>query len=257
MDPIKDLIITNNLNAIIDLIESGHLDINQQKWGHVMPLHCAIQHNRPQIVEYLIDHGAGINVLDGSGDTALDVAIDAKNLDMIKYLVSCGAVFDQNMDGRLTHTILHRVLNLGFDGRYPNYVGNGNELDIVKYVVELGVPIDKQDQYAHTALWYAVRHKQLDIVKYLVSCGADVHCRTSTNYTLLHEAARYGHMEIVQYLLSHGIDKNIRGNIDKNTAEMLAMYRHHREVAEYIDSYVYVDPVPVKGVHDIDDLIIL
>lgn len=47
--------------------------------------------NRPQLLQLLLDHGAQVNATEADGDTALDHAVYAQNLESIELLLAAGA----------------------------------------------------------------------------------------------------------------------------------------------------------------------
>ena len=51
----------------------------------------AIEHKHTPIVNYLLEHGVNINVIDGDGITPLTMACKVGNLELVKYLLDNGA----------------------------------------------------------------------------------------------------------------------------------------------------------------------
>ncbi|MDR1333938.1 MAG: ankyrin repeat domain-containing protein, partial [Holosporaceae bacterium] len=60
---------------MINLILGFHLDINAKNELDQTPLHVAVTTNNLSIVRCLLDNGAAPNVLNGKGETSLDVAV--------------------------------------------------------------------------------------------------------------------------------------------------------------------------------------
>ena len=93
---------------------------------------------------------------------------------------------------------------------------NGH-LELVKYFIGRGVPIDVPDDDGVTALQWACYNGYTDIAKFLIQNGADVDNYDYNNTTPLMDAAKGNHSEIIKLLL----DKNAKIDIiDKqfNTA---------------------------------------
>jgi len=82
---------------------------------------------------------------------------------------------------------------------------NGNE-NIVKYLVDHGAYINKQNEYGETSLHYACRNGNENIVKYLVEHGADINKQNSFHETPLHIACMSGSENIVEYLIEKGVE---------------------------------------------------
>jgi hypothetical protein len=78
---------------------------------------------------------------------------------------------------------------------------NNNQLEVVKYLVNLGADIFRNNNYA---LVVACEKGYLEIVKYLVESGANIHVH---NDEPLKWAKRNGHWEIENYLKNYAIGK--------------------------------------------------
>lgn len=131
-----------------------------------------------------LKNGADINTY--LGNYPLIIAVDAGNLDIVKYLVEHGA------DIHIVHDFpLRSASEHGY-------------LDIVKYLVEKGANINDVDLFTKP-LSLAGENGHLDVIKYLVENGADIRARDD-------EAIRYvdsyyggkNKNEIIDYLVSLG-----------------------------------------------------
>ncbi len=79
--------------AVVRIILSdGRLDVNQIMGSRLStPLVVATRHNGVGIVRLLLEHHADLNVPDGRGDLALDLAIDNHSIEIIRCLLAKGA----------------------------------------------------------------------------------------------------------------------------------------------------------------------
>ena len=91
-----------------------------------------------------------------------------------------------------------------------HYASMNGKFDIVKYLVENGVCVDKKTN-RETPLMIASIHRHLNVVQYLVENGADVnqvdsHGRISLNYfgELKNESQQNEQIQIIEYLVSKG-----------------------------------------------------
>ncbi|KAL6625855.1 ankyrin repeat-containing domain protein [Neocallimastix sp. 'constans'] len=114
----------------------------------------------------------------------------------------------------------------------------GNE-NLVKYLVELGADVNKENKFNETPLYCACRKgnekivKYLiehganvnrgneKIVKYLVEHGADVNKINQYNETPLYGACEEGNEKIVKYLVEHGANIKIDERGNKNLVKYL------------------------------------
>ncbi|KAL6597975.1 ankyrin repeat-containing domain protein [Neocallimastix sp. 'constans'] len=84
---------------------------------------------------------------------------------------------------------------------------NGNE-NIVKYLVELGANISKEDVNGATPLFYACENGNENLVKYLVEHGADIYKEDENGETSLFYTCQNGNENLVKYLVEHEANVN-------------------------------------------------
>ncbi|XP_064599134.1 tonsoku-like protein [Liolophura sinensis] len=91
--PLHRACIEGNLRKVKKLVEQGH-PLNPRDFCGWLPLHEAANHDFPEIVEYLLTHGAWINDRGGEhcgGVTPLLDAANCGNLDVMTILIDHGA----------------------------------------------------------------------------------------------------------------------------------------------------------------------
>ena len=123
--------------------------------------------------KFLVEHGADIHA---GNDFALCWAAAKGHLDVVKYLVGCGA----NIHARY-------ALSWG--------ASNGHLL-VVKFLVESGANIHTDNELA---LRWAAKNGHLNIVKYLFECGAYIHAE---NDYAFRKSKKYGHSVVYDFLES-------------------------------------------------------
>ena len=90
-----------DLASIQYLIEVENKDIDSLDKSKSSPLIYASMNNHIHLVEYLIDHGANIDLKNSYGNTALICATKFGNLEIAKLLVERGANLDlENQEGK-------------------------------------------------------------------------------------------------------------------------------------------------------------
>ncbi len=94
----------DGIKNIINLVYSG-ADVNVQNKNGDTALHLATDNENTEIIKKLIEAGADVNVQNKNGDTALHLAIDNKNTEIIKKLIEAGA--DVNVQNKNGDTALH------------------------------------------------------------------------------------------------------------------------------------------------------
>ena len=165
------------------------------------PFLKAIKAGDAKTVRALLDRGANPNARevektrtsleDGpggktiSGDTALNLAIDADSLDIVKLLLARGA----DVNGK------------GVMGFTPLISASQRNLKIVDFLLSKGAKPNQQNDYGDTAIIFAANNGETEIVATLLKHGAQIN--GGTGWTPLMQAAYNGHVDTVKYILKH------------------------------------------------------
>ncbi|XP_071115886.1 26S proteasome non-ATPase regulatory subunit 10-like [Haliotis cracherodii] len=74
----------------IDIVRHviGDFDINTRGGNGHTPLMEAVCGGHTDVVDFLVDHGADVNMVDSDGDGLLHLACEARNLKMVKHVMS-------------------------------------------------------------------------------------------------------------------------------------------------------------------------
>lgn len=149
------------------------------------------------MVRLLIKKGADVNAANAYGRTAMTIALENSNLDLVKLLLECNSKID-----------LDYVRDSWIPGRLISY-GNA---DLLGILVESGLEL-KATQKSDPLIVMACQHEHLEIISLLLEKGADINETGRDGTTALMAAVRTGKPEIVRCLLDHGADVNhISGN---------------------------------------------
>ncbi|GHT38146.1 hypothetical protein FACS189427_12040 [Planctomycetales bacterium] len=117
---IWDAIKIGNLDAVKNCIENNPSVLQQKNDKDLCPLHCAAQSAFLEVVKYLVEHGADVNVKSQYCQTPLHIAAVFGNLKVVKYLIEYGA--DVNVKDTYWYlTPLHAAVN-------------NSQLEVVKYL---------------------------------------------------------------------------------------------------------------------------
>jgi hypothetical protein len=117
----------------------------------------------------------------------------------------------------------------GFDGlvkhltlKYPQYANERGgqcgtalhsasfkgHLQVVRYLLQLGVDVNVRNSVNHTPLLLASWKGHRDLAQYLLEHGADVNLLDDDSNTPLTYAAFYGHVNVLRVLLEHNAEAN-------------------------------------------------
>ncbi|QJT94912.1 ankyrin repeat domain-containing protein [Wolbachia endosymbiont of Diaphorina citri] len=162
---IVKFLLDKDINSINDITNNG--------WT---PLHVAIQGNKLNTVELLLDRGADTEVRDIYNQTSLDLATRKGYLDI-------AGILKQVQRGKELLTAVQGV-----------------DRNKIVDLIRLGVNLEVKDNGGNTPLCISSLIGKLDIVGYLVSKGANVNAKNKDGKTPLDIARDKGYNNIVNYL---------------------------------------------------------
>ena len=176
------------------MADEGFDLLSKDKSGRTL-LHYAAEEDDPRVVpiiDFLVDSGIDVDVLDGRGATPLVWAVSGGSIPSTKRLIDLKAdieAVDSNFN-----TPLHLAAELG-------------QTDIIKVLIEAGAEVDPKNSTGDTPLHSAILSEEPDAVKLLIDSGADVNEKTYEGLTPLYMAfhAR-NNVPMIKMLINAGAD---------------------------------------------------
>ena len=194
-------------------------DVNKKNVYGLTALHIASERGNLEIVKSLLNAGAKIDEVDGSLSTPLMLAAFEGHQDIVNHLITCGASVDKK--GLNNQTALH-------------YASKRGNLEMVKSLLNAGAKIDEVEYRSlFTPLMLAAFEGHQDIVNHLITCGASVDKKGLNNQTTLHYESERGNLETVKLLLNAGA-KIDEVNGSKYTPLMLAACEGHQDIVRHL-----------------------
>ena len=187
------------------LLERG-TDMNDQDVFEWTPLHSASNNGRHEIIQFLLCHGAKVNLENCLGETLLHLIQQGRSdsqdgVSVVQLLLDGG--LDVNARDKRNWTPLHAA----------SYYGR---LKIVQALLDRGAITMAVDDHGKTPL-HQVSQGNFEslkvgcrIAELLLESGVDPNAQDNNLETPLHVASRLGRPEIVQALLGHTTVKNAR-----------------------------------------------
>ena len=145
-----------------------------------------------------------------SKDTALGIAIERGFPDVVRVLLSRGAV--SCLQDKYGRSLLYEALQAN------SLTPLSDRFAILEMLIKSGLDINSRIAEGHTALYHASLIFPDDFVGFLIEQGADVEAPTGeSNYTPLHEAILFGHERQTARLLNYGA--NFKAHTNSNNME--------------------------------------
>ncbi|KAJ5272703.1 hypothetical protein N7478_007828 [Penicillium angulare] len=178
-------------------------------------------------VRVMLSQGADINYRprDKSANTALQIAIDDKTLDLVKFLLEKGA--QPNL--AITHPEYKRR---PLDSSVHNFPKD--DLDMMILLLDYGADPNFPNYNGKTPFFTSVELGHFTKMETLLARGADLKIRASLDgSTVLHEAIRHFRPSMMQFLLEKGHEMNCVD--DQNRSPLMLAVRYREDLCSTID----------------------
>jgi len=215
------LAIRQKNKAIADLLIARGADVNritQQRGGESRHALRVAAEESPEMIPFLVAHGANVNLTDQFGITALmALAGDADKTAGMKALLAAGA--DPNIKNVGAMTPLHFALS----------AGNAKAAELL---IAAGAKVNCRDMNGRTPLHEAIGRVPNELVALLIKHGADVNARDRNGATPLHIAASLADGPVAMLLYAgakiDAADRNGRTPLHESLESLGASRSHPR-----------------------------
>ena len=210
-----------HLNVVKFLVDIG-VDIETKNDDGRTALMLASWNNKLEMVNFLIENGANINVEDGrnythdGGQTSLMLAAFNGHFDIFKVLIEAKADINHN-------SVLSDVAQRGY-------------LNIVEFLLD----VSTSDELGKTELNNALRvalgrnRSRLDIVELLIEKGADINTKSDDGHTLLMSAASCGFVDVVEFLVEKGVDIDAKDSKGRTALMKVKEFGYYPDIAKFL-----------------------
>jgi len=217
----------------VQVLMKADRDLLEKEVGLSTPLLWAADHNRPEMLAWLIDQGANINFHNDCEDSALSNAAWKGHIEIARILLDRGADTEVGAGKDAYGTALHRAcwqgnqemaallldhgakmdsVNNSDDTPLEFAVGEGH-LEVARFLLDRGANPNKGN-----ALSSAAREGRIEIARLLLDRGAEVGMA-------IHRAAEMGYLDLVELLLKYKIDRSLRNDESRTPLHLAAMCR--------------------------------
>ncbi|KAF3933468.1 Ankyrin-1 [Dactylella cylindrospora] len=178
---------------ISSLIETGiSLDTPDSNRALREALYAAILWGNSHIVDLLLDAGADVHACDSKLGSAIQLAIEKRNDELLDNFLKRGAEVNRYSGGKYGRLVVAAAAH-----RRP---------DIVQRLIDLGADADGTDGVHGTAMGVAARSEHYTIIDLLLASGANINSWGEHYSCPLKSALIGGHWDMMEYLLSRGAD---------------------------------------------------
>jgi ankyrin repeat protein len=164
---------------IVKILLAHGADINARNYFQETALHYAAKKGNLNMIIYLIDRGAEINVADTAGNTPLTAVLtygktigDQNNLNIIKLLIEKGA--DLNVKTASGETPLIIAIKKCFD-----------KPELPQLLIAKGADVNFKNINGDTPLHISASNNNLKLVLLLIDSGADINVKNNNYETPL------------------------------------------------------------------------
>ena len=208
---------SNNIQALEKILKYSAENLSDDYARALIDI--AISKNNLELLELLLNNDLLADAGITTGYTALQNALDDKNIAVAELLIAFGAD---------VKTLTNKQVRVLLDAAIRN-----ETTESLETYLNTGISPDASAPGMLSALQIAVKEEQIGIVETLISYGADVDIKTSDNDNLLHLAAKTGNMNLAKLLIKNNVSTKSK-NKDKMRPEKIAKKAGYKSLAKYL-----------------------
>lgn len=247
--PALILAVNEGQNEIVKMLVEAGADINARRKAYFKStaLMEAGVRNDPELVQWLLDHGADLKMQDTLGDTPLNWATYYGHQELVALYLDRGADWSvASKQGTALDIAMHRghreLVRFFIERGAGDPIGEEEAtlleavrkgaLEKVEALIDGGISVEQTDQLGNPALVIAAEYGQEAILNFLLRSGADKDALNGVGETAMARAARFGHGNIVNRLLSVKADPNLAGAPFRITPLLAAAQAGHTTIIQ-------------------------
>ncbi len=250
-----------DLEAVRAIVEADPTQLAEKDVRNDAAIHLASIGGHTELVRYLLDAGAPIDIGDNENTTALGCVAIHGHMDIAELLVERGAAIDiaddngntplrwavYNLHGDLARLFIEHGASLDIVG------GNGSTLlhgaafggdaELVHLLLDHGADVNARNGALYTPFLSGVAGQAgIDVLEVLVNAGADIHDRNGDGYNAFTLVARRDTTDVAMYLMEQGVSTHARADYNAMSALHNAAAGGNTELIEILlDDGVNID----------------
>lgn len=217
-----------NLDSVKNILNNDY-DINYQSidYNHSSALHIAVEYNRIDIVDYLLEHCANPISINTSYLRPFDIAISEKFFPIADLMID-KYKYDVNTKDEYNRTALLAATFRNSDEGVEYFLKKGADPNL---------NVGGQWSYLHEYLGYTNRQKiqmNYSIIKKYFTYGFDPNALDSEGYNFAHSIAFYGDSKLCNYLFLDDLNWEQKDYLGEITPLMIASAVGNIDVLKFI-----------------------
>ena len=157
-------VMNDNLEEVkVRVAMRERVNVRDKAYDGLSPLHAAVQNGNVEIAQFLLEHGAKVNIRDHEKRTPMMMLDDDAKPELVQLLINYGAkakLLDKEKNGALHHL-----------------AQSGADAEIIRLLVNYGYNSNALNKEGKTPLMLAAENDKEDIVSALLQTGADANIR--------------------------------------------------------------------------------
>lgn len=257
-----------DLDGVKTALKGGaNINVQEEPFGD-SALHKAASAGHIEIVEFLIESGADLLLMNGVDMTPLHLAARDGQFSVVQLILDKSpkiperilndalTVASMSVDGsdaivRLiddyrTKQVRPSTDNLKAANAHLLEGSENGDRDLVLASLSKGADPNVQDGRGMRPLLWAALRGHLDIVEILLDNGANIDGTNTAEWTSLMEAAMEGHLDVVRLLLERGAKVNEK-TVVSGTALMFSSGNGHIEVVKLLLEHGADKSIEIEG----------
>ena len=216
-------------DAIKSIIDQDATLVNSLNHIGTTPLMAIMRKNTlpnnwQQIVQFLLDSGADIDIMDNAKNTVLSYLCENNHSDVAQFLVQfvgnkiCIRIHDMKICCNKNNIHLASFLLKYYDPNNQDQDGNtllmysciNNYKNMVELLLNNNVNLESENTNCNnrTALLLAYHHNNMELVQLLLNNGANINANSTRYGTLLQYACENNKFDDVKFFVQHGAHVN-------------------------------------------------
>lgn len=204
--------------------------IHEHNRDGTSPIHLAALHNKPEIIDVLLQAGTDVNLRDETRNNPIHVAIATSAMEACEVLIAANC--DLNKSNQ-------------FGAKPVDVAGNTSTPGLIKILHNAGARLKLTALEKQRLLIRSLLYDDLETAQFLIELGAKTTEPYRQTYPI-HQAARSSSGAILKLLIENGADVN-QPDADQNTPLMIACAANFKAVQILIEQGADVNAKNSQG----------